>query len=238
MEERSLGNALKREREIKGLTVEKVAEDLKIRAKFIDAMEKENFGEMPGEVYVKAFLRSYSEYLGLNPDEILGIFAGAKKEKIETDFTVHHPIMVKEKKKKNIKITKEIKLAILIVLFLALIYAMVTSLKSCVNNPRQNEIINTEITTNLPPLILEAEVTQDKCWVEIIKDNEGPLKMYIYAGEKKVWYAKEEFNLLIGNKDGIKLTLNGKNYDITNKKTNDGVLRDLIIKREVTRDAK
>lgn len=238
MEENSIGSILKKEREIKGLTHEKVAEDLKIRTKFVECMEKENFGQLPGEVYVKAFLRSYAEYLGINADEIISIYTASKEEKKEPEIPLHHPLMIKDKKRKKIRFTIEMKIGILAVLGLVLIYSLSVSVRSCANLPSSREVINREITTTLPPLILDAEVTQDECWVEIIKDNEAPLKLLMKTGDKKSWQAKEEFNLLVGNKDNIKLSLNGKAYDISKRKTRDGVLRDLIIKREVNKDAK
>src|SRR4051794_41849788 len=43
----------------------------KIRAKYLRALENEEFGLLPGNTFVKTFLRTYAEYLGLDPQLLL-----------------------------------------------------------------------------------------------------------------------------------------------------------------------
>jgi cytoskeleton protein RodZ len=66
-----IGNTLREARVRRNLTLQQVEEDTKIRVKYIQAMENEDFDLMPGVTYVKGFLRTYSTYLGLDPDLIL-----------------------------------------------------------------------------------------------------------------------------------------------------------------------
>ena len=66
-----IGNTLREARVRRNLTLQQVEEDTKIRVKYVQAMENEDFDVMPGATYVKGFLRTYSEYLGLDPDVIL-----------------------------------------------------------------------------------------------------------------------------------------------------------------------
>lgn len=70
----SLGEKIRKYREEKGYSLEQVARDTHITKRFLEAMEEENFSSLPGESYVIGFLRTYSEYLGLNPDEIVSHF--------------------------------------------------------------------------------------------------------------------------------------------------------------------
>jgi cytoskeleton protein RodZ len=58
----------------RNLTLQQVEEDTKIRVKYVQAMENEDFDVMPGATYVKGFLRTYSTYLGLDPEVILDEF--------------------------------------------------------------------------------------------------------------------------------------------------------------------
>ena len=53
------------------LTLQQVEEDTKIRVKYVQAMENEDFDIMPGTTYVKGFLRTYATYLGLDPEVII-----------------------------------------------------------------------------------------------------------------------------------------------------------------------
>jgi len=66
-----IGNTLREARVRRNLTLQQVEEDTKIRVKYLQAMENEDFDVMPGATYVKGFLRTYSTYLGLDPDIII-----------------------------------------------------------------------------------------------------------------------------------------------------------------------
>lgn len=59
-------------RERKGVDLYRAERDTKIRARYLGALERGDYRELPGPVYTKGFLRNYALYLGLDPDEILG----------------------------------------------------------------------------------------------------------------------------------------------------------------------
>ena len=62
-----IGNTLREARVRRNLTLQQVEEDIKIRVKYVQAMENEDWDVMPGVTYVKGFLRTYSTYLGPRP---------------------------------------------------------------------------------------------------------------------------------------------------------------------------
>jgi cytoskeleton protein RodZ len=66
-----IGNTLREVRARRNLTLQQVEEDTKIRVKYLQAMENEDFDVMPGATYVKGFLRTYATYLGLDAEVIL-----------------------------------------------------------------------------------------------------------------------------------------------------------------------
>lgn len=70
-----VGSALRRARELRALTLEEAARDTRLRLEQLDALEREEFDVLPGEVYVRASLRTYANYLGLDADEIAGAYA-------------------------------------------------------------------------------------------------------------------------------------------------------------------
>ena len=61
-----IGNSLREARMRQGLDYSQVELATKIRAKYIKALEDEQFDVLPSGTYIKGFLRSYSEYLGLD----------------------------------------------------------------------------------------------------------------------------------------------------------------------------
>jgi cytoskeletal protein RodZ len=67
----SLSERLLEARERKGVDLYRAERDTKIRARYLGALERGDYRELPGSVYTKGFLRNYAIYLGLDPDEIL-----------------------------------------------------------------------------------------------------------------------------------------------------------------------
>lgn len=61
-----IGNSLREARLRQGYELPRVEADTKIRAKYLKALEEERFEVLPAETYVKGFLRTYAEYLGLD----------------------------------------------------------------------------------------------------------------------------------------------------------------------------
>lgn len=61
-----LGNSLREARSRQGLGYPQVELATKIRAKYVRALEEEEFDILPAETYVKGFLRAYADYLGLD----------------------------------------------------------------------------------------------------------------------------------------------------------------------------
>jgi cytoskeleton protein RodZ len=75
----SVGAALRAERERRGLTVDDVAANLRIRRALIDAIEHGRYKELPGAPYAVGFIRTYSEFLELDREEMIRRFHGEAK---------------------------------------------------------------------------------------------------------------------------------------------------------------
>jgi cytoskeleton protein RodZ len=61
-----IGNSLREARVRQGLDFPEIEQGTKIRAKYLRALEAEQFDLLPAQTYVKGFLRSYAESLGLD----------------------------------------------------------------------------------------------------------------------------------------------------------------------------
>ena len=71
---RTVGEILKRIRVEKNLELEDIEKVLKIRKKYLIAMEENAWEKLPSLPYIKGFLRNYSNHLGLKPEEMVAIF--------------------------------------------------------------------------------------------------------------------------------------------------------------------
>jgi cytoskeleton protein RodZ len=63
-----IGSTLRQARESRSLDLQDVAEATRIRVKYLAALEDERFGQLPEEVYARAFLRTYADFLGLESE--------------------------------------------------------------------------------------------------------------------------------------------------------------------------
>ena len=70
-----IGNSLREARERQGLGYPEIELATKIRAKYIRALEEENFTSIPGDAYIRGFLRTYADYLGLDGDVYVDEYA-------------------------------------------------------------------------------------------------------------------------------------------------------------------
>jgi cytoskeleton protein RodZ len=67
----AIGDQLAEARVGRGLSIEQAAQDTRISQRFLEALEAEDFGALPAPVYVRGFLRSYANYLKLDPQPLL-----------------------------------------------------------------------------------------------------------------------------------------------------------------------
>jgi cytoskeleton protein RodZ len=78
-----IGNSLREARLRQGLEIPRIEADTKIRGKYLRALEEEQFEVLPGDTYVKGFLKTYADYLGLDGqlylDEFNSRFAAAEE---------------------------------------------------------------------------------------------------------------------------------------------------------------
>lgn len=70
----SLGEKLKRARKRRGVDLIEAELQTKVRAKYLEALENEDFDLLPNDIYVKGFILTYANYLSLNPENIFSLY--------------------------------------------------------------------------------------------------------------------------------------------------------------------
>ena len=98
-----IGLKLKEKREENGVSIEEVAEDLKMRPSQIISLEEGKKEDFKDVVFLKYFIRDYAKYLGLNGEELVDEF-----NEFLFDFTSKIPIEEIEKAKLNNVNKKEV----------------------------------------------------------------------------------------------------------------------------------
>lgn len=67
----TFGEELRREREIRGISLKEIASATKVSSRFLDALERDDFKKLPAPVFARGFVREYARYLGLDSDEMV-----------------------------------------------------------------------------------------------------------------------------------------------------------------------
>lgn len=82
----SFGESLRRERELRRITLREVSEATKINSRYLEALERNEFTYLPGGAFTKGFIRAYARYIGVDEAEMLNayLFEIANKEKEQT----------------------------------------------------------------------------------------------------------------------------------------------------------
>jgi len=73
----SIGSYLRQERVARGIGLDEVSDITRIPVRQLERLEEGRTAELPGEVFIKGYLRAYAKALGVKPDEVLGRYANS-----------------------------------------------------------------------------------------------------------------------------------------------------------------
>ena len=161
MEDIELGTLLKKARQEKGLTLNDIQELTKIRKKYLEAIEANNFDVLPGKVYLKVFIKGYAREVDINYKELLNYYPvlnikEESKSPIHKDYLdgtkVNHKVKGNKGSKKSI-----FKIIFIVLISLFLIAAGVYTFQYFVNSEIRllNQNVNDEQNIEENALILE-----------------------------------------------------------------------------------
>ena len=155
---KDIGNFLKERREARGISLIEVEKDLKIRKKYLQALEEGNVNAIPGKTYIVGYLKNYSKYLDIdeeNVNQIIQTYNNLEKQKSVIKETKKENIYLKTKdrsmfeKKRFFLPVKYVYLSgFLIIIFIGLLL-LSRSLKEAQNFPVPSPEIGNETGTNI-----------------------------------------------------------------------------------------
>jgi cytoskeleton protein RodZ len=95
----AFGDRLRREREMRGVTLDEIAESTKISKRSLQALEEDDFDLLPGGIFNKGFIRAYARYLGIDEDQTVADYVAASNEQPAPED--QFPLEVFDDKEKN-----------------------------------------------------------------------------------------------------------------------------------------
>lgn len=87
----SFGENLRREREMRGVTLEEISAATKISIRFLKSIENEEFSRLPGGIFSRSFVRAYARYLGLDEDPLIEEYQQAARARTDIDLSHFTP---------------------------------------------------------------------------------------------------------------------------------------------------
>ena len=234
----SFGEELRREREIRGISLKEISDATKISKRFLEALERNDHKTLPAPVFTRGFVREYARYVGLNVEEMVNRynFAAANDDRIEKPPQVAkyaqvppRDISPKPSPKRGIppvyaKISGNVIALVLIVAALVAIvwYAIDRKKRLDAAEAAQPIPVATPKTTAVVPATAEPKPAADdsnlrmvieadgQSWLELHADGDRVFYGDFQAGARQEFDAKEEFRFArIGNAAGLRITLNG-----------------------------
>ena len=98
MSTESVGSFLKRHRELKLMSIAELSRVTRIPVVSLDAIESDHFDDLPGEVFVRGFLRSYALAVGVQPNEVLAMYTASRRVAFVTPLPMHTPLQAAQEK--------------------------------------------------------------------------------------------------------------------------------------------
>lgn len=235
----SFGEELRREREIRGISLKEIADATKISKRFLEAIERNDHRTLPAPVFTRGFVREYARYVGLNAEEMVNRynFAAGRDDRIEKPpelqkypLTPVRDITPKPPAKRGIppayaRVNRNF-------IALALIAAALASVAWWAVQHKRFELDSAgeTVTAAMPvtatqvtaPALTQATPPVDESklqlvvqangnsWIELEADGERVFRDELLANASKTFEARETFRFVrIGNAESISLTLNG-----------------------------
>ena len=95
----AFGDKLRREREMRGITLSEISESTKISKRWLQALEDEQFEQLPGGVFNRGFVRAYARFLGINDEQAVADYVAASNEQEPPEDKF--PLEIHEKKRSD-----------------------------------------------------------------------------------------------------------------------------------------
>ncbi len=219
---REIGEYLKKEREKRQISLRKVADETKIPIRYLEAMERGEVELIPGEVYLKGFLRSYAEEIGLDGGAVLERY----RERTQPKDTEEQPSGAAElrgrKKPRRVSWHLRYERAFVFVLLLVLLIVAIIAafrggggrrqdLPQPQPQVQQEPQASKEESAPRPepaPKVLAQELeifARDECWVEAYSQGKRLFALLLEPGESKQLSVRENVALLLGKPAVVRL---------------------------------
>lgn len=236
----TIGEYLKRVRNICGYTLEDVANVTKINLRYLDAIENDEFAKLPGETFLNGFLRSYARFLNIDENEMIDKLKEIKRPDHQSLNLYSVEGYNKDNRKgiqlspKNLKIIITSAGGLVFILILVLLFGSGRKTSTIQNSKNVHEIKSVPeeikpdnaVAASSEPVVLKVSA-KELTWMQAYVDGKEQQEKLLKPGEEISWKGEEKITLTVGNAGGIDLEVNGKKQEPLGKRG--VVVRNIVI---------
>lgn len=216
------GERLRREREMRGVTIQEISTATRISTRFLEALENEQWDQLPGGVFNRGFIRSIARFLGLDEESLVAEYAlGIKASPDARAPVVRHPAEI-PRDWRPIAVAGVICVALLAGIFALYHYGpiLVSHLRArrhrvahVAAQPAQSADLGGTPTAVLPaptvPLVLRIEMTRPAT-VRVRADGKVVFSGRLRRREIKTFEANQNFEIASSESAAVGIELNGQ----------------------------
>jgi hypothetical protein len=224
-----VGEFLRRERELRLISLDEVAERTKISRRYLEAIEEGRYDRLPGETFVRGFIRSYAQSVGLDPQDTLLIYSQARVAQENVPARAEH--MIPEPALLDTRSLMWLLIVGLVivggVLFAIILFRSEKGAWPLAWPPGQERAPAPTVSQ----LLTLTAVADSDTWLCIVIDEQEPQDTLLRAGQAIKWSGQERFNVSIGNARATHLKLNER--ELSMPSTPQSILRQYVISRDM-----
>jgi cytoskeleton protein RodZ len=214
-EKESIGRYLKREREVRNISLREVSKNTKVKEHLLKAIEEDQYASLPSPTYVKGFLLSYAKYIGLDPNDVLLRYESSLRGEQITG-----PEAPPEEKilwnKRYLWIMGGVVLVSLFASYFFFLRPSKPPIESVSVKPKPEEplpsppqVVGTTSAPEEKPFSLQLKAVE-QTWVRIQINGQPEHEMILKPGEATSHQALKRIHLIVGNAGGLDIIFKGK----------------------------
>lgn len=217
-----IGQKLREARIEKGLTLDDVQQTTKIQKRYLSAIEEGDFEALPGNFYVRAFVKQYAQTVGLDSEALLADYEAdlPKPQPVETEAT--EPVTVKSRQTSKVATNPKLKrllpqiiVAVIVLAIVAVVYSIALGNRGKNRQPIEDLSSSTSVakdsTDTNKPVVEDSDAAKKAKSESLKKASEKAAKASSEKAAKDAAEKAKAFTIKAGTDVGSKQV-----FDITN----------------------
>ena len=223
----AVGERLRSERLKCGLRLDRISQETKIPARYLEAIEQEQFDKLPGQLFLINFVRQYARALGLDEPQLIAQLRAQQEPPVPVPLPEAPRAQPGRRRVGPIAAGA----ATLLLIFVLAYTAPWKRVIARATTPPQEASAASRgtadrVASSVPEAPKPANVTtasaeqrivliaKERTWVAAKQDGRTIFAETLQPNETRVLQGNATLDLVIGNPEGVELSLNGKPIDI------------------------